>query len=48
MFNFLFLAFFLLGFALRFADGKVISVAAGLCAGVIANEIYKFIIWLVR
>jgi hypothetical protein len=48
VFNFLFLAFFILGFSLRFADGKVISVAAGLCAGVIANELYKFVVWLLR
>ena len=48
VFNLIFVLFFVLGFLLRFEGGKIISVAAGLCLGVIANEIYKFIVWAIR
>lgn len=48
MFNWLFVLFLVLGFFFRFADGKIISIAAGLCAGVIINELYKFVVWLLR
>lgn len=48
MINVWFFAAVALGFALRTLDGRVISVALGLCVGILLNEAWKFGVWLVR
>ena len=37
-----------LAFALRFVGGQVISITAGMAAGVILFDLVKFIIWLFK
>ena len=45
MFNWIFCLGIAVGIAARFYDGKVISMTAGLAAGVVLVEIGKHVMW---
>lgn len=42
-----FIALFV-GLIMRTFDGRVISVAVGLCVGILLSEAWKFIVWMVK
>lgn len=48
MFNVIFFVAMTIGFFFRVYDGRIISIAAGLCAGVVLNELWKFIVYVVK
>lgn len=48
MINVFFFLAVLVGFALRTLDGRIISIAVGLCIGILLNELWKFAVWLHR
>jgi hypothetical protein len=48
MFNWIFFVSLFVGFGFRLYDGKIISIAAGLCVGVILNEVVRFFVYWIR
>jgi hypothetical protein len=48
MFNLLFVLGLIVGFTARLFGGQVISISAGLVAGVILNEVVKYVVWLIK
>jgi len=45
MLNWIFVAGMVLGVGARFYDGKIISLTAGLAAGVVLVEVGKHVMW---
>jgi len=48
MFNWIFFVSLAVGFGFRLYDGRIISIVAGLCAGVIVNELVRFLVYWIR
>lgn len=48
MFNWIFFVALAVGFVARVYDGRIISVALGLTAGVLLSELIRFIVYLIR
>lgn len=48
MVNLWFILAVLVGLLARAYDGKIISIAVGLCVGVLLNELWKFLVWMLK